>query len=74
MSRNGKQAGDPAKAAHRIFEAVTKTGLLEGKKEWLRLPLGKDVGQTTREKVKNVAEMMDDLEEVWTSIDFEEGK
>lgn len=41
IRQSGKQPGDPEKAAQRIFEAVTGTGMGEGKGEFLRVILGK---------------------------------
>ncbi|EED13181.1 short-chain dehydrogenase, putative [Talaromyces stipitatus ATCC 10500] len=41
-SKDGKQQGDPAKAAQRILEIVTNTGMGAGKEGFLRVPLGKD--------------------------------
>jgi len=53
----GKQPGDPARAAARIFEVVTGTGMagnLKGK--ILRLPLGGDCVERIEAKNKKIAE------------------
>ena len=41
-SSNGSQQGDPVKAAARILDVVSGTGMGAGKENLLRLPLGPD--------------------------------
>lgn len=61
----GQQAGDPKKAAARIFEAVSGQGLAGGLKgNVLRMPLGEDCVQRFELKIKN---MRDDLKAVRTA-------
>ena len=56
----GKQPGDPTKAAARIIEAVAGTGMAgKLKDQVLRLPLGPDCVRRYEAKVKS---LNDDLE------------
>ncbi|PGG99841.1 hypothetical protein AJ79_08393 [Helicocarpus griseus UAMH5409] len=67
---NGKQPGDPIKAAARIIEVVTGTGMGAGKTELLRLPLGPDCMQRARSKVQALKENLDAMEEIAMSTDY----
>ncbi|KAH8807147.1 putative short chain oxidoreductase/dehydrogenase [Xylogone sp. PMI_703] len=69
---HGKQAGDPAKAAARIFDFVTGTGLGEGKTGLLRLPLGPDCWKRANDKVESLRENLDMAKEAAFSTDFDE--
>lgn len=70
-SFSGKQRGDPAKAAERIVEAATGTGLagaLTGKA--LRVPLGADCWGRFEAKVKALQENVELTKEVAGSTDI----
>lgn len=64
------QVGDVAKAAARVYEAVHRTGMLAGK-EYLRLPLGPDVGEIAQWKLREISENFEALEDVWRSTDMD---
>ena len=66
---DGKQTGNPAKAADRIFDVVTDQGMAEGTKPNLRLPLGSDCIRTVRAKLEHIKENFDELEENEGSTD-----
>lgn len=68
---HGKQAGDPVKAAHRIFDFVTGTGLGEGKTGLLRLPLGPDCWRRANNKVESLRENLDQTREAAFGTDFD---
>lgn len=72
MNSNGKQAGDPDKAAERIFEVVTGEGMAKGKKQLLRLPLGSDALKNGRAKFDMLREVFDEYEEIAKSTDHGE--
>jgi hypothetical protein len=55
-SHDGKQTGDPVKAAQRVLEVVTGTGIGAGKESLLRLPLGPDCYQRFQTKLNTVQE------------------
>lgn len=60
----GKQPGDPTKAAQRMFEVITGTGMGQGKEKYLRLPLGPDCidrARAQQEKLKENIDVMADL-------------
>ncbi|KAI0308480.1 hypothetical protein OF83DRAFT_1180768 [Amylostereum chailletii] len=72
------QVGDVVKAAARMFEVVSGTGLAKGlveaqggKREWTRVPLGPDCGARMKAKLKIIAENVDAFEPVWSSTDIE---
>jgi hypothetical protein len=72
-----KRVGDINKAAARMFEVVAGTGfgkaLVEnGKREWLRIPLGPDCGASWRAKLRLVAENVEALEPIWSSTEMDE--
>lgn len=71
MLRNmdGKQAGDPVKAAERVFEVVTCQGMAEGRKSNLRLPLGSDCLKVVRAKLCSVLENFEQFEDIAASTD-----
>lgn len=79
MSKLPRIGGDINKAAARIFEVVSGTGLgesfvREGKREWVRLPLGPDCGRRMRAKIQTLGENVDALEQVWSSTDMDADK
>lgn len=71
-SMDGKQTGDPAAAAERIYEVVTGTGMAEGREPELRLPLGSDCIGTVREKLGRVRENFARFEDIAVSTDRKE--
>lgn len=70
-SSNGKQPGDPVKAADRIIEVINGTGMGVGKEHLLRLPLGPDCLSRARAKVAELSENLDETEEIAHSTDFD---
>ncbi|KAK3169341.1 hypothetical protein OEA41_008724 [Lepraria neglecta] len=67
----GQQPGDPAKAAARIFEAVSGQGMaghLKGKV--LRMPLGDDCVERFEVKIKSMGEDLENVTEVARSTSF----
>ncbi|KAH8800463.1 putative short chain oxidoreductase/dehydrogenase [Xylogone sp. PMI_703] len=70
-SLHGKQAGDPEKAAERIFDVVTGTGLGAGKTGLLRLPLGPDALQRATNKADSLKKNLDDMRDIALSTNFE---
>ena len=67
----GQQPGDPAKAAARIFEAVSGQGMaghLKGKV--LRMPLGDDCVERFEVKIKSMGEDLENVTEVAGSTSF----
>jgi hypothetical protein len=74
---NGKQKGDPEKAAARIFEVVTGTGMAErmemrlGEKGNLRLPLGKDCLDRFETKLGVLRDNFDEIREISLSNNLE---
>lgn len=74
---NGTQKGDPEKAAARIFEVVTGTGMAEsiemrlGEKGNLRLPLGKDCLDRLETKLGVLRENFDEIREISLSTNLE---
>ncbi|GBE84245.1 Uncharacterized oxidoreductase [Sparassis crispa] len=74
----GKQIGDVAKLAQRVYEVVYGTGLAKGlvesqggKRSWMRVPLGPDAGEYTLEKLAAVKENVEVFEKIWRSTDVE---
>ncbi|KAJ7646743.1 NAD-P-binding protein [Roridomyces roridus] len=70
-----KQVGDLNKAAARMFEVVSGTGLAEefvasGRREFVR----PDCGTRLRAKVKLLAENVEATEKIWSSTDMDEDK
>ncbi|EPS39748.1 hypothetical protein H072_6479 [Dactylellina haptotyla CBS 200.50] len=69
---NGRQPGDPKKAADRMWEYAAGEGLFAGKEKLLRLPLGTDTGAVMKELSEDLAKTAAYYEDVWSSTDFEE--
>lgn len=70
-----RRIGDPGKAAERMYEVVTGTGLAQGltdHKEWVRIPLGRDAGDAVRSKLATIAAGIDAYEPIWTSTDMDD--
>ncbi|PVH82206.1 putative short chain oxidoreductase/dehydrogenase [Cadophora sp. DSE1049] len=61
---DGQQVGDVWKGAERIFEVITTSGMGEGKKSLLRLPLGEAPVQALREKARHFQEVANEFEEL----------
>lgn len=61
---HGLQEGDPQKAAKRILEVVTRTGMAAGEDigTCLRIPLGNDAMDKARDKVSTLARNLDAVE------------
>lgn len=69
-SAHGNQQGDPMKAATRIFEVVTGSGLGAGKEDYLRLMLGPDCHARFQKKVDNLQENLDQVKEISHSTSY----
>lgn len=70
VDKNGKQPGDPVKAAQRIVDVVLGRGMAYGKAHFLRLPLGSDCVQQLREKIADLTANVDAMEEIANSTGF----
>jgi len=75
------QVGDLEKLAQRTYEVVHGTGLAKGlvegqggKREWIRVPLGPDCGETMLNKLSILKENVDAFEPIWRSTDVEPEK
>ncbi|KAK3902934.1 putative oxidoreductase [Staphylotrichum tortipilum] len=72
LAVDGKQPGNPAEAAARIWEFVAGEGLCKGN-EWRgRLPLGRDAGTEMRRVGEEMVETARVYEDVWASTDFQD--
>jgi len=72
-----RQIGDPGKAAERMYEVVTGTGIARGlmdHKEWVRIPLGPDAGSSMRSKLAAITASIDAYEPIWSSTDMDEAR
>jgi hypothetical protein len=70
-SFNGTQKGDPEKAAARIFEVVTGTGMAKDlDRNYLRLLLGKDCLDRSETKLEKLRENLDAVREISLSTDL----
>lgn len=68
---DGAQRGDPDKAASRIFDVVTKTGVAAGlEKEYLRLPLGDDSLERLGRKIESLQETVEALRSISSGTDL----
>ncbi|KAJ5675215.1 short-chain dehydrogenase/reductase SDR [Penicillium maclennaniae] len=62
--------GDPMKAAQRIFEVVTGTGMGAGKEDYLRLMLGPDCHARFQKKTHALQENLDQMKEISHSTSY----
>ncbi|KAJ5157690.1 short-chain dehydrogenase/reductase SDR [Penicillium canariense] len=69
-THGGKQRGDPLKAAQRVLEVVTSTGLGASMENLLRLPLGPDCYQRFQAKADAVQENLAQAKEIAHSTNF----
>ena len=68
----GKQPGDPTKAAGRIVEAVSGTGMAGSVKgKALRMPLGPDCVGRYEQKVKRMGDDLETVRQAAMSTDFD---
>ncbi|KAJ6630582.1 NAD-P-binding protein [Mycena sp. CBHHK59/15] len=70
------QVGDLRKAAARLSEVVSGTGLAKdfvegGRREFVRVLLGPDCGTRIRAKVKLLSENVEAVEPIWSSTDMD---
>lgn len=70
--KNGKQAGDPAKGAKLIVEALTKTGRCVGRTLPARLALGKDAVAVQNAVLQRRQQELNDWAELVSTTDFNE--
>lgn len=68
----GKKGGDTKKAAQRIVEAITGTGMCEGKPDALRLPLGQDCYFRAMQKLDRLREDFETMKDVTFSTEWNE--
>ncbi|KAH8651048.1 hypothetical protein BX600DRAFT_387867 [Xylariales sp. PMI_506] len=68
---HGKQPGDPEKAAKRIFEIVTGTGLGTGLESELRVILGRDSFDTLQAKIQKLTINASNVRDVALSTDLD---
>lgn len=69
------QLGDKDKAAMRIFEAVSGTGMMKNlETDWLRLPLGPDCGEIALQKLAVMKKNYEVFEPIWRSTDMDEAQ
>lgn len=67
---DGKQLGDPVKAAQAIFDVVTRTGLAKGLSDnVLRVPLGSDCANRIIAKLDRMQILMKETQPIWESTD-----
>lgn len=67
---DGKQKGNPAKAAQRILEVVTNIGMGSGKESLLRLPLGADCYERLEKKCQSLQETLSQTKEIASSTSY----
>jgi NAD(P)-dependent dehydrogenase (short-subunit alcohol dehydrogenase family) len=72
---HGLQDGDPQKAAKRVLEVLTRTGMgaAEAVGKCLRLPLGNDAMDKAREKVSSLVHNLDAVENIARSTTHDDG-
>ncbi|OQE26258.1 hypothetical protein PENSTE_c005G07593 [Penicillium steckii] len=68
---NGNQQGNPVKAAARILDVVSGTGMGVGKEKLLRLPLGPDCHDLYQAKCDSLKENLVETKEIAYSTNFE---
>lgn len=74
-----KQVGDMNKAAARMFEVVSGTGLAKdfvdgGRRDFVRVPLGPDSGTRFGAKLQLLSENVEATRAIWNSTDMDEEK
>ncbi|KAJ6507264.1 NAD-P-binding protein [Mycena vitilis] len=71
-----KQVGDLSKAAARMFEVVSGTGLAKGfvdggRRDFVRVLLGPDCGTRIRAKLQLLSENVEATQAIWSSTDMD---
>lgn len=72
-----RRVGDTQKAAQRMFDVATGTGLAEGlemKEGWLRVLLGRDSGERFLSRVQTWKENVEATERIWSSTEIDPAK
>ncbi|KAE8354350.1 putative short chain oxidoreductase/dehydrogenase [Aspergillus coremiiformis] len=69
QAMHAQQRGDPVKAARRIFDTVMGEGMAAGRQTYLRLPLGPDCLEAVRQKLGQLQENYDAMEDIASSTD-----
>lgn len=67
---NGIQQGDPLKAAQRILEIVSGTGMAAGKESVLRFPLGPDCYKRFQAKIESMRNDLEQTESIAHSTSY----
>lgn len=70
----GKQIGDPEKAAARIYDLILGEGWAAGKTGYLRLPLGPDCWERATKGLRGRLANIEDLKDVASSTSFDAEK
>ncbi|KAJ7141236.1 NAD-P-binding protein [Mycena epipterygia] len=76
---DSKQVGDLSKAAARLFEVVSGTGVAKGfveggRRDFVRVLLGPDCGTRIRAKLQLFSENVEATQPIWSSTDMDEEK
>ncbi|KAL2371494.1 hypothetical protein RJZ57_004060 [Blastomyces gilchristii] len=71
LTLDGKQPGDPVKAVARVMDVINGTGMGDGETGFLRLPLGPDCVQRTRDKIMSLQQNFDAMEEIALNTNFD---
>ncbi|KAI3529392.1 hypothetical protein CABS01_16147 [Colletotrichum abscissum] len=67
---DGSQPGDPVKAAERIFELASLTGMAKGLQDEVRLVLGSDCLDMLEKKIKQYEKTVQTMREIAPSTDY----
>ncbi|PYI05959.1 short-chain dehydrogenase/reductase SDR [Aspergillus sclerotiicarbonarius CBS 121057] len=70
-AKDGSQEGDPVKAAQRILEVVTSTGMGAGTEGFLRVPLGQDCYNRFQAKCDTLQANLTRMKEIAHSTSFD---
>ena len=70
-SMDGTQPGDPKKGVERMIDVLKSEGMAKGRGVPLRIPIGSDACQMTREAAMASLKVCDDWAALSTSTDFD---
>jgi NAD(P)-dependent dehydrogenase (short-subunit alcohol dehydrogenase family) len=68
---NGKQVGDVAKGCKVLVDILTMTGVAEGKKIPLRVPLGADAHAIIKGKCESTLKLLEEWDGIVTKADYD---